>query len=98
VGEPTDEEMQAWVDYWKEQSRLYHERLDRTLAVYKLAEANPGCDVCAHVREIKPRDVPEFLDALDRAGPLLGERVAVGEVWSFPTADVAAHHAGHTRS
>jgi len=93
--EPTDAEKDAWVEMWLERSRLYWIDVNRILAAQAMAEANPGCDVCAHVTETKARDVSEFLDQVERAGPLLGARVTVGGVWSFPTADVADHQAGH---
>jgi hypothetical protein len=100
VDDPTEEEQQAWLDYWLEESRVYHERLDRILAAHALAQANPGCEVCQMIagHEITPKDVPEFLDAVDRAGPLLGARVTVCGIWSLSTSDVADHQAGHTRS
>jgi hypothetical protein len=90
-------EERAWLDRQMERSRIYHERLAIITEAWDTATAHEAdCDVCAHILTMIPRDVPEFVAAFDRAGPVLDqERITVGGIWSFPRKDFLWHGSGH---
>jgi hypothetical protein len=91
------DEDRAWFDLQMERSRIYHERLAIIIDVQNTAtDHEADCDVCAHILTMIPRDVPEFVAAFDRAGPVLDDqRVTIGGIWSFPRRDFLWHESRH---
>jgi len=54
--------------------------------------------VCAHIFEMTPRDVPDFLAAFDRSGSVLDQdRITVGGIWTFARRDFLYHESDHGR-
>jgi hypothetical protein len=96
MGDLTDE-ARAWVEYWYEVGRQHREMMARIVAAFDTAGAHEAdCDVCAHILTMVPRDVPDFLDAFDRAGPVLDHAlITVGGIWSFPRRDFLWHERRH---
>ena len=99
---PADEpeltaEERAWVDGQLAISAEYHARLTDIIRAYAAAMVHQGdCDVCHAILDMVPRDVPDFIAAFDRAGPVLGqERITVGGVWTFDRAAYLWHESQH---
>lgn len=89
--------MAGSLDRWIAISNDYHARLAVILDATETASEHEGdCEVCAVILEIKPRDVPDFLAALEHVGPILGqESITVGGVWTFSREAYLWHESQH---
>ena len=77
-------------------SRAMMDLIQDALVVASINRAK--CDVCAHIFEMTPRDVPDFLAAFDRSGPVLDQdRITVGGIWTFARRDFLYHESDHGR-
>jgi hypothetical protein len=81
-------------------SDAYHAELSIITAAFAMAtEHEADCDVCAAIIDMVPRDVPAFIAALDRVGPMSGplapEPVTVGGVWTFSRDAILWHESQH---
>jgi hypothetical protein len=92
-----DEGEEAWLERQLAVSRDYHARLAIiTEAVDTATSHERDCDVCAHILTMIPGDVPGFVAAFDRAGPVLNhDLIEVGDIWSFTRRDFLWHESRH---
>ena len=95
----SDEDLAAWVEYWVEVGRQHRAMMDLIQDALVVASINRAeCDVCAHIVEMTPRDVPDFLAAFDRSGSVLDQdRITVGGIWTFARRDFLYHESDHGR-
>ena len=93
VGEDED----AWLEQQLAISRDFHARLAIITEAFTTATAHEyDCDVCAHILTMIPIDVPEFVAAFDRTGPVLDhDRIEVGGIWTFTRRDFLWHESRH---